>query len=74
MKEKLDLCFERLKDIEEAQRVYALSEIKKEIAGATSTMTSVPKPLKFLSIHYPAMKEIYNALPHSDFKVLDNYQ
>lgn len=52
LKEKLELCVERLKDAEEVQRVHSLNEIKKEVAGATSSMTSVPKPLKFLSKHY----------------------
>ena len=61
MKEKLELLFERLKDPDEAQRAYALSEIKKEVAGATSSMTSVPKPLKFLSVHYPGLKAVYES-------------
>ena len=62
--------FERLRDHEEAQRLHALSEIKKDVSGATSSMTSVPKPLKFLSKHYAGLKEIYHALPASDFKVI----
>jgi 26S proteasome regulatory subunit N1 len=69
LKEKLELLFERLKDHDQAQRIYALSEIKKEVAGATQSMTSVPKPLKFLSKHYTGLKEIYHATPSSDFKV-----
>ena len=32
-------------------------------------MTSVPKPLKFLSQHYKAMRDYYNTLPDSEFKV-----
>jgi 26S proteasome regulatory subunit N1 len=69
LKEKLDLLYERLSDADQAQRLYALSEIKKEVSGATSSMTSVPKPLKFLSKHYPGLKEVYNATPSSDYKV-----
>ena len=69
LKEKLELCVERLRDVEEAQRAHSLNEIKKEVAGATSSMTSVPKPLKFLSKQYKALKELYAGLPHSDFKV-----
>ena len=69
MKEKLELCYERLRDPEHAQRIYALSEIRKEVSGATSSMTSVPKPLKFLSKHYPGLKELYQTVPASDFKV-----
>ena len=32
-------------------------------------MTSVPKPLKFLSKHYAGLKVLYNSLPSSNFKV-----
>jgi 26S proteasome regulatory subunit N1 len=58
-----------LRDPEEAQRLHALREIKKEVSGATSSMTSVPKPLKFLLKHYTGLVELYNSLPSSDFKV-----
>jgi len=37
----------------------ALEQLKKEVAGATSSMTSVPKPLKFLSEKYKDFKEFY---------------
>ena len=69
LKEKLELLNERLRDPEQAQRLHALAEIKKEVAGATSSMSSVPKPLKFLSKHYQGMKDLYHSLPASDFKV-----
>jgi len=49
--------------------LFALSELKKEVAGATTSMTSVPKPLKFLSKHYAGLKVLYNSLPSSNFKV-----
>lgn len=62
MKEKLDLLVERLSDHDLAQRQFALSEIKKEVSGATSSMTSVPKPLKFMTNHYKKMKEAYDTL------------
>jgi 26S proteasome regulatory subunit N1 len=52
LKEKLELLLERLTDRDHFQRVHALTEISKEVQGATSTITSVPKPLKFLSEHY----------------------
>jgi hypothetical protein len=52
--------------------------IKTEVAGATSSMTSVPKPLKFLTPLYPKLKEKYQAHKMNDlFKVrikfLTNY-
>lgn len=49
LKEKLQLLTERLNDIDAAQRDFALVEITKEVQGATTTITSVPKPLKFMS-------------------------
>jgi len=33
--------------------------IKSEVAGATSSMTSVPKPLKFLTPLYKKLTETY---------------
>lgn len=65
----MELLNERLRDADPAQRNHALAEIKKEVAGATSSMTSVPKPLKFLSQHYKGMRDYYLTLPASDFKV-----
>ena len=65
----MELLNERLRDVDPAQRFFALTEIKKEVAGATQSMTSVPKPLKFLSQHYKGMKDYYNTLAPSDFKV-----
>ena len=59
LKEKLEICVERLNDHEEAQRKHALQQLKQEISGSTATMTSVPKPLKFLTPLYPKIKETY---------------
>jgi hypothetical protein len=36
--------------------------IKQEVAGATSSMTSVPKPLKFMTPLYPKLKKIMEDL------------
>ena len=40
---------ERLRDADQAQRDNAIKLLRQEVSGATSSMTSVPKPLKFLS-------------------------
>ena len=69
LKEKLELLVERLTDREMAQRVHALDQLKLEISGATKTMTSVPKPLKFLSPHFPKIKAAYEAETDSTIKV-----
>jgi hypothetical protein len=69
LKEKLEILIERLSDRDAAQRDYALKEFKTEISGATSSMTSVPKPLKFLSPHYKRIVEIYELQIDGEFKV-----
>jgi 26S proteasome regulatory subunit N1 len=38
----------------------ALDEIKNEVSVATSSMTSVPKPLKYMRPHYDTIKEFYH--------------
>ena len=53
LKEKLELLVERLSDASKAQRENAMAQLQEEIRGATKTMTSVPKPLKFLTPLYP---------------------
>lgn len=69
LKEKIELCIERLADKEPAQRDHALTELKKELASATSSITSVPKPLKFLSPHYAKMKELLEQQTDAGLKV-----
>jgi|LauGreDrversion4_2_1035121.scaffolds.fasta_scaffold1149129_2 hypothetical protein len=69
LKEKLEILIERLSDRDAAQRDHALKEFKTEISGATSSMTSVPKPLKFLSPHYKRIVEIYELQIDGEFKV-----
>jgi 26S proteasome regulatory subunit N1 len=58
------LISNQLKDSETA--LVNLTDIVK---GATSTMTSVPKPFKFLRVHYKAICEYYNTLQSSEHKV-----
>lgn len=43
---------------------------RQEIRTSTSSMTSVPKPLKFLRPHYGTLKAFYETMPESDLKVL----
>ena len=69
LKEKLELLVERLTDREQAQRVHALDQLKLEISGATKTMTSVPKPLKFLSPKFAEIKAAYEAQTDATLKV-----
>ncbi|CAG9809881.1 unnamed protein product [Chironomus riparius] len=38
----------------------ALTELGEKIKASTTSMTSVPKPLKFMRPHYESMKEVHN--------------
>ena len=52
LKDALDLAVVRIKDTDEGVAALALETMRKEIRSATSSMTSVPLPLKFLRPHY----------------------
>jgi len=66
--ERLETCVSTLinKDSEEAVtiplRLKALDVIVTELRSATSSMTSVPKPLKFLRPHFVVLKELHISL------------
>lgn len=57
--EQMQLLVTRSADSEKGIRINALTAMAKEIREATSSMTSVPKPLKFLRPHYATLKEHY---------------
>jgi 26S proteasome regulatory subunit N1 len=58
LKANLELMVTRTQDPEPALQKAALEGLRKEIRTATSSMTSVPKPLKFLRPHYAKLKEV----------------
>ena len=47
----------------------AFVQMRTTICAATSTMTSVPKPLKFLLPHYQSLKEAVDKITDADAKV-----
>lgn len=61
LKDDLEVAVARLCALEEADGVkqLALEYLRKEIRTATSSMTSVPKPLKFLRPSYEALKKAF---------------
>ena len=61
LKEGLELAVARLQEVDTAMHKQALDHLVREIRSATSSMTSVPKPLKFLRPHYDTLKGIYNS-------------
>lgn len=47
----------------------AFESMRTTICAATSTMTSVPKPLKFLRPHYDTIKEVFATIADPETKV-----
>lgn len=56
LKANMELMVERISDVEPGVQKLALNSIINEIRSSTATMTSVPKPLKFLSPHIDGLK------------------
>jgi len=61
-KEQLDLLATRAMDSDLGVADAALQAISTELRTATASMTSVPKPLKFLRPHYSKFCEHYDAM------------
>lgn len=68
LKEDLEVLVSRLQDDDENTVKNALESMGNEIRTSTSSMTAVPKPLKFLRPHYEEMKEIYESMDDSHNK------
>lgn len=68
LKQQLELYVERVQDPDPGLQKVALESMRQEIRTATSSMTSVPKPLKFLRPHYGALKAFYETMKDSDLK------
>lgn len=61
LKTDLEMLVERLKEPDTSLYSAALDAIKTSIKTSTSSMTAVPKPLKFLRPHYDELTAIYDA-------------
>lgn len=68
LKKQLELYVERVQDVEPGIQKLALESMRQEIRTSTSSMTSVPKPLKFLRPHYGNLKGYFEKMPDSDLK------
>lgn len=62
MKESLELAVERCGDSKAGVVAAALELMRKEIREATASMTSVPKPLKFLNPHFAKLKDVHKVM------------
>ncbi|DAZ95507.1 TPA: hypothetical protein N0F65_001846 [Lagenidium giganteum] len=70
LKEDLETAVRRVCDPAESEGVkkLALELLRREIRTATSSMTSVPKPLKFLRPSYNDLKTVFEGLQKGDVK------
>ncbi|RKO89788.1 armadillo-type protein [Blyttiomyces helicus] len=59
LKSELDMLVERLKESDASLYRPSLETLRTLIRTATSSMTSVPKPLKFLRPHYKTLQEVH---------------
>ncbi|THU94718.1 26S proteasome regulatory complex, non-ATPase subcomplex, Rpn1 subunit [Dendrothele bispora CBS 962.96] len=64
------MLVERLKESNTQLYRPALESLRTLIRTSTSSMTSVPKPLKFLRPHYPDLQTLYETWPASEDKSL----
>lgn len=70
LKKNIELMCERVKDPDAAVVKMALDHITKEIHNTTSSMTAVPKPLKFLRPHLDGLIDTFGAMPPGPNKQL----
>ncbi|ODV90819.1 hypothetical protein CANCADRAFT_68858 [Tortispora caseinolytica NRRL Y-17796] len=60
LKNELELLVERIQEPNASLHSPAMNQLKTFIRTSTSSMTAVPKPLKFLMPHYDSLVEVYN--------------
>ncbi|KAI5477625.1 26S proteasome regulatory subunit [Pseudohyphozyma bogoriensis] len=65
LKGELEMLVERLKESDSSLYRPALETLRTLIRTSTSSMTSVPKPLKFLRPHYADLQKIQESWPDS---------
>ncbi|PVV00639.1 hypothetical protein BB560_004973, partial [Smittium megazygosporum] len=68
--DEIAMLIERLSEQNSDLYEPSLNQIRSMIKSSSSTMVSIPKPLKFLRPHYPTLVELYKTWPSSDIKTL----
>nr|XP_020633883.1 26S proteasome non-ATPase regulatory subunit 2 [Pogona vitticeps] len=68
LQDELEMLVERLGEQDTSLYRPALEELRRQIRSSTTSMTSVPKPLKFLRPHYGKLKEIYENMAPGENK------
>ncbi|KAK0406710.1 hypothetical protein QR680_018750 [Steinernema hermaphroditum] len=62
LRDDLTALVERLADSNADAHLTSLEAMKTHIRDSTTSMTAVPKPLKFLRTHYPKLKEAFQKM------------
>lgn len=70
LQEELNLLVQRLQESDKTLYMPALEMMAKLIRVSTTSMTSVPKPLKFMRPHYETMKSIHQNMPDEKTRFL----
>ncbi|XP_055389133.1 26S proteasome non-ATPase regulatory subunit 2 [Condylostylus longicornis] len=68
LQDELNMLVERLQENNEMLYMPTLETMRSMIRASTTSMTAVPKPLKFMRQHYETMKEVYKKMPNDDCK------
>ncbi|KAJ1568792.1 proteasome regulatory particle base subunit, partial [Cladochytrium tenue] len=68
LKNELEMLVERLKEKNDSLYKPSLETLRTLIRTSTSSMTSVPKPLKFLRPHFGSLKSVYEEWPVGENK------
>jgi len=68
MQEELNMLVDRLEEPKKELHKPALEQLRSHIRSSTSSMTSVPKPLKFLRTHFDRLKAIYEKITDAETK------
>ncbi|CAH8460919.1 unnamed protein product [Schistosoma rodhaini] len=70
LQDELNMLVDRLEEPNQELHKPALESMCTLIKSSTTSMTSVPKPLKFLMHHYAKIKSFYNTIYNPDTKKL----
>ncbi|KAH3681783.1 hypothetical protein WICPIJ_007221 [Wickerhamomyces pijperi] len=68
LKNDLELLVERLSESDSSLYSAALEQLKDFIRSSTSSMTAVPKPLKFLHPHYETLVQAFEKITEASLK------
>ncbi|CAI4221042.1 unnamed protein product [Auanema sp. JU1783] len=70
LEEDLNMLVQRLSESDQSLYQPSLESMRSLIRASTTSMTSVPKPLKFMRPHYQKMKEIFDKIAEGTPKKL----